>query len=57
MIDYFRRFKSLSGYTEYVNSSGYTLPNISVIDELSGGIPRYKPNPNEILPTLVILRK
>lgn len=45
MIDYFRRFKSLSGYTEYVNSSGYTLPNISVIDELSGGIPRYKPKP------------
>jgi hypothetical protein len=57
MIDYFKRFKSLSAYTEYVNSSGYTLPNISVIDELSGGIPKYKPNPNEIRPNLVILGK
>lgn len=45
MIDYFRRFKSLSAYTEYVNSSGYTLPNVSVIDELSGGNVRYTPKP------------
>lgn len=51
MIDYFRRFKSLSAYTEYVNSSGYTLPNVSVIDELSGGIPKYKPKPKEPKPT------